>query len=153
MSTAEAQPKTSSKTAWKQASAHSVTLPSGTVVKIKVPNLPALVKAGAVPNELIEVAVQQADPERKVTVEDIRAEADFNRFLVSVTLIDPKIEPEEVDDLPFEDVQLLIALATRQTDRDAVGHQLGGLELTEEWKSFRDEQLGIAAAFGLAGVG
>lgn len=138
------------KTNWKKARDHTVTLPSGTVVKIAIPNLPALVKAGVVPNELLEAAKKRVQPE-DVTPDDIKAEADFNAYLVSKMIVEPTgIEPDDVPELPYEDVTMLVEFATRQRDVDAVGHQLGGLETVDEYRSFRAEQLGVAAALGLA---
>ena len=38
----------------------------------------------------------------------------------------------------IEDVQMIVQIALRQTDMDAVGHQLGGLETVESFRQFRD---------------
>lgn len=123
--------------AWKKAATHDVTLASGVEVKIKIPNLPELVTAGEFPNHLVETAINVATGETKVTAEEIKAQAEFYRELVSRTLVDPQVAPEDVKELPFEDVELLAAIATRQRDVDALGHHIGGLDKSEDWRRFR----------------
>ena len=64
-------------------------------------------------------------------------QAEFYRELISRTLVEPKVAPEEVKDLPFEDIELLAALATRQRDVDALGQHIAGLDDNEKWRRFR----------------
>jgi hypothetical protein len=47
-----------SKSKWKAAKAHEVTLPSGAEVKIELPDLAKMIKGGQVPNELLDVATK-----------------------------------------------------------------------------------------------
>lgn len=116
-----------------------VTLPSGTEVSIQVPDLPELLRAGEVPNELIKVATD-ASEEQAVSgydPEKVKDATDFMRFLVSVTVKDPAITPDDVPSLPVLDRDMVIEFALRQRDTDALGHQLYGLEKLEDWKRFR----------------
>ena len=124
--------------AWKKAGVHEVTLASGTVVKIKIPNLPELVSAGEFPNHLVEVAISVATGESKVTAEEIKAQAEFYRELIARSLVEPKAEPEDVKELPFEDIELIAQIATRQRDVDALGEHLAGLDKNEQWRRFRN---------------
>lgn len=138
----EQQPQTAlkpaSKAAWKKAKRHIVTLPSGTTVAIELPDLPALVKAGSIPNELVDIAIGVAQG-RKVTRDDIEEQADFYNKLAAFTVKEPEVAEAEFanGDLPFEDKEMLVEFATRQRDLDAVGHHLAGLETVKEFRKFR----------------
>lgn len=122
---------------WKKNANHTVTLASGTEVEIKVPNLPELVAAGEFPNHLVDVAIGVASGKTEVSTEEVKAQAEFYRELVSRTVINPSLTPEDVRDIPFEDVELLAAIATRQRDVDALGHHIAGLDQNADWRKFR----------------
>ena len=128
--------QTASKAAWQKANAHTITLPSGTVVKIKLPNLPEMVKGGSFPNQLLPIAIKRIQ-EDEITADKISDLADYNRFLVHTMLIQPKVELEDVPTLPPADVDMLISIANRERDMDAVGHHLSGLETVDAFKKFR----------------
>lgn len=124
---------------WKKSRRHEVNLPSGFQVEIEVPNLPLLVKTGQLPNDLVSQAlgVVQAG---KLSAEVIAEQADFYAKLVVETVKEPKVTEADVvgeDPIPFEDVEMLVEFATRQRDVDAIGHHLGGLHTSKEWRAFR----------------
>lgn len=123
--------------AWKKAATHDVILNSGVQVTIKLPNLPELVAAGEFPNHLVETAINVATGNTKVTAEEVKSQAEFYREVVARTLVEPAVSPDDVKELPFEDIELLAALATRQRDIDALGHQIAGLDKSEDWRRFR----------------
>jgi hypothetical protein len=130
------------KTKWKGAKAHSVTLPSGTVVKFQIPNLAVMAKSGQLPNSLLAVAVPGSVKEDDVTSpeeaqERIARLADFQKWLIAKAVVEPEISEEDVADLPTEDVDCLVELATRGRDQDAIGHHIGDLEKSAEWRRFR----------------
>lgn len=127
---------TLNKTDWKKKRTHEVTLPSGAEVEIAIPNLPALVKGGALPNDLIEVATKAAST-GEVPDDLLERLDDYHRFLVAETVVSPEIKVEEVNDLPTEDIDMLVQFATRQRDMDAIGHHLGGLETVDSFREFR----------------
>lgn len=134
---ARAKPKTTTLDAWKKNKTHpGITLPSGAVVTIQIPDLPNLVKAGQIPNELIDIAIGVVAG-KKITRDDIEQQAEFYNLLASWTVVEPEVPVEafQSGDLPFEDKEMLIAFATRQEDFDAVGHHIAGLE---RLKSFRE---------------
>ena len=136
MSDAATTPVT--KTAWKQAAGHTVTCPSGAVVKIKVLNLPVLLKAGALPDTLLDLAKASVAGTKEITDEMIEALPEFQSYLVSEAVVEPKVKMDEVADVvPYEDVELICDIATRQRDVDAIGHQIGGLEKIDDWRRFR----------------
>lgn len=133
-----------SKTAWKKAKVHpDITLPSGTVISIRIPNLAALAKTGQLPNELLRIAIPEvAGPEPEPTTETEAQEtldrlAKFQSWITAYSVVEPKITEEDIDDLPTEDVEMIVAIATRQRVVDEVGHHIGGLEASAEWRQFR----------------
>lgn len=130
--------KAASKTAWKKASVHEgVTLPSGTVVDISIPSLPKLIKAGQVPNHLIDIAIEQGSAD-KITKEVLEQTWDFTQYIIPQMVVNPAVTPEDVNDLPPLDLEMLISFASRVTDVDAVGRQLGGLETQASFRGLRD---------------
>lgn len=138
MSTTAADKKAAGrdKSAWAKAKVHTITLPSGFEVDVQVPNMPLLIKTGQIPNHLIEAALGAMQAE-EITREMVEQQAEFYEKLVALTVVDPVIAEEDVADLPFEDVDLIVEIATRQRDVDALGRHLGGLHKSEEWKTFR----------------
>lgn len=136
------------KAQWKKDRVHDgITLPSGAIVSIRIPNLPLMVKTGQLPNPLVEVATTAAAT-GQVPPDLLERLEEYNRFLVAHTVVEPKITEEDVDDLPYEDIELLVQLATRSTDMDAVGHHIAGLERVESFRQFR----GLDSSFsGLLG--
>lgn len=121
---------------WKKAKVHDVTLPSGTTVSITIPNLPQMVKTGQIPNDLLDAALG-AMQTQEVTPELVKEQADFYNKLVVWMVKDPELTEADVDEIPYEDVELLVELGTRQRDLDALGRHIGGLHKSAEWRRFR----------------
>jgi hypothetical protein len=139
MPTAVDTAKPTSLAQWKKNKTHTITLPSATVVEIEVPDLPGLVKTGQIPNELVDMAIKVAAGKREVTREDIVQQADFFNKLCVLTVKSPAVTEEDFASgaIPFEDKEMLVEIATRQRDLDAVGHHIAGLESVKEWRNFR----------------
>jgi hypothetical protein len=125
-----------------------VTLPSGAVVDIRIPNLAQLAKAGELDNDLLQSAIpdgttaQSEDEDRELSAAEKTANltklADFHCWLVSKTLVEPKLTPEDVaDTVPTPDIEVIVELASRRRDMDAIGHQIGGLEKSSDFRTFR----------------
>jgi hypothetical protein len=134
--------KAVSASAWKKATVHEgVTLPSGSVVDISVPNLVTMISSGELPNPLIDEAMkaQGGGPEesKELSVETLKDTWSFIRYIVPKMLVHPTISEQDVDDLPVEDVEMLAGFATRRNDIDAVGHHLGGLETHRRFRELR----------------
>ncbi len=127
-----------SKAAWKKAKRHDVTLPSGFEVEVEIPNLPQMVKTGQIPNDLLDAALG-AIKQQQITPDLIKEQADFFNLLVTTMVKDPVITVEELenDEIPYEDVELLVEIGTRQRDLDALGRHISGLHKVEEWRKFR----------------
>lgn len=129
--------KARSKEAWKAAKRHEIILPSGTEVAIEIPNLPKLIKAGQIPNNLLDAAIGAQSGELQITADLIKEQWDFYTYLVARTVVDPVLEEADVSDIPYEDVEMLVEIATRNRDMDAVGRHLAGLDKQESFRKFR----------------
>ncbi|CAB4183196.1 hypothetical protein UFOVP1328_37 [uncultured Caudovirales phage] len=130
------------KTSWKKAGIHEgVTLPSGTVVSIRLPNLSLMMKTGQIPNTLVEAAVKmqslEASASPEITQEMIEQQWDYSSFLVAATVVEPAITQDEVAEIPTEDVEMLVEFATRQRDMDAAYRHIGGLDKLDSFRRFR----------------
>lgn len=138
-------PKTT-KASWKKAAVHEgITLPSGTVVSIKLPNLSLMLKTGNIPNSLVEAAVDAQNAvagKEEISREMIESQWDYYAFLISKTVVEPAITEEEVAEIPAEDVEMLVEFATRQRDIDAVFRHIAGLDQMDSFRRFRS--LGIS---------
>lgn len=132
------------KSAWKKAGVHTVKLPSGVSVKIRIPNLAKMAQSGELDNDLLQYAVpdlpkeetEEPTPEQKK--ENLTKLAKFHQWLVSQTLVEPALSPEEVKDtVPTPDLEVLVELASRRRDMDVEGHHIGGLEASADFRKFR----------------
>lgn len=142
-----------SKSQWGKKGTHPVTLPSGAEVDIRIPDLSRMAQQGTLDNELLKDATPPPDPnaeyladepppaktpeERKAALAEL---GKFNAWLVSITVVSPKVTPEEAADpeiVPTEDLEVLVEFATRRRDVDVVGHHIGGLETNAAWRTFR----------------
>lgn len=145
MSQTEERPKAVSASAWKKAKVHEgVTLPSGAVVDINVPNLSQLIASGQLPNSLVDAAMkldgaakEQGEKPNKLDPELLRDTWEFVKYIVPLTVAKPSITSDDVDDLPIEDAEMITSFATRRNDIDAVGHHLGGLETHRRFRELR----------------
>lgn len=130
--------KTDALSKWKNSKRHKITLPSGMEVEVEIPNLRMLIKTGQIPNSLIEAAGEAAASGNTTPSPELIEQQDaFYAKLVTVTVKVPAISEDDVADLPFEDIELIADIATRQTDRDATGRHIAGIELVEEYAAFR----------------
>lgn len=132
-------PKKFTTAGWKSRKVHEITLPSGAQVKVQIPNMALLAKTGRISNDLILMAAEiqsQAIANETPTIEQLQENHEFTKTIVALTVVEPSLTEDQVDDVvPVPDQDLIVALALRATDMDAVYHQLGGLETVA---SFRD---------------
>lgn len=125
---------------WKKNAVHVVMCPSGTQVSIRIPDLPAMIEAGELPQHLLEAALGVASgslTEKTPTKELIVQQKEFTDRLVLKTVVEPKITESDVADIPYEDKEFLVSVATRQRDLDAEGEHIGGLMKSEKFRKFR----------------
>jgi hypothetical protein len=127
-----------SKAQWKKAAIHTVTLESGMVVNIRLPDLPKLIEAGAIPQSLIDVAIDVATNRRseRPNADVVKQQREFTDLVVLKTVVEPSITEEDLPDIPYEDKEMLVEFATRQRIFDAKGHHLSGLEADKDFRRF-----------------
>lgn len=144
-------PKAVSAAGWKKAARHTVRLPSGVYVDIRIPDLPALIEAGQIPQNLLDAALTSlAKGEDTVpTKEMIVQQREFTDKLVQIAVIEPKLSDEDVRDIPYEDKEMLVEIATRQRDVDAEYNHIGGLQKSETFRRFRGLPSGDEDVSGL----
>jgi hypothetical protein len=120
---------------------HEIVLPSGACVLIRIPDLPALIETGEIPQNLLDAALGVArKPDSVPTKELIVQQREFTDKLVELTVLDPKVTPEMLDHktgIPYEDKEMIVEIATRQRDLDAEGNHIGGLDKSSKWRTFR----------------
>lgn len=125
---------------WKSRKVQKVVLPSGFEAEIEVPDLVQMIQAGEVPNRLIKAANESQRIIQDVTeqgvVERMKDQHDFAAFLIAHMVKNPAITVEDYTELPALDKDMLMSFATRSTDVDAVGNQIGGLHTDERWRRF-----------------
>lgn len=156
----ESQPKPiGSKTQWAKLAVHTIQLPSGAWVQIRIPDLTILLLGDAVPEGLRGVALEQvfedirstiapdteetkAEPDEEERMNALRRLTELQRWLVVQMVIDPKLEPEDLDKIPSEDLNLLTLIAIRERDRDARGVTIG-VDPLSRWELFREELDGL----------
>lgn len=128
-----------SKADWKKAAVHNVLLPSGVRVDVKVIDLPRLVETGQFPQHLLDVALKEASGGEKTTpsIELIQQQREFTDLIVRMAVVEPALDPEDMDEVPFEDKAMILDIATRQRDYDAEGAHIGGLDSSERFRKFR----------------
>jgi hypothetical protein len=150
MSTLEIEAnKPVSLSAWKKAATHYPLLPSGARVGIRVPDLPRMIETGQIPQHLLEAAVGAVksqrladdDKDEELTPEKIvknsKEEREFTDCITLMTVVEPKLTEADIVEIPFEDRQFIVAIATRVRDLDAEGEHLAGLTKSEKFRKFR----------------
>lgn len=126
------------KAAWKKAAFHSVLCPSGATVGIRIPDLSAMIENGDIPNSLIEVAIGTAlGTAPEPSVELVAKQREFTDLTVMRTVVEPKLNEEDLSDIPTEDKEFLVSIATRNRDVDAEGNHIAGLDKSERFRRFR----------------
>ena len=159
-----------SKDAWAKkndAGPHLAVLPSGAVVKFRIPDSSALLKAGRIPEQLREAAIiftshpdgtdelmrelvitaALRGPGQDTLASVIKAGRDLTPHLIAEMLVSPEVTPEEISEglLPELDVRMLLEFAERLRKQDAEGNVLA-ITTLDEWASFRREPARDAGA-------
>lgn len=134
--------KVESLDAWGAAGVHNILCPSGVRIDIRIPDLAAIIEGGDLPQHLLDAALGVATKlsrgeNQKPTKDLISKEREFTDFLVATTVVEPKLTPDQAAKVPYEDKELIVALATRQRDMDAEYEQIGGLNKSERYRRFR----------------
>jgi hypothetical protein len=158
--------KVTSRTAWlksNDAGPHMAVLPSGSVVKFRIPDAGQLLKSGAIPTNLREAAIvftshpDGADelmrelviqaalrgPGQDTLTNVISAGQDLGDILVASMILEPEVTVEDVAEgrVPELDVRMLREFAERIRNTDAAGNVLP-ITTMDEWATFRRQSAG-----------
>lgn len=117
--------------AWAEADTHTITLPSGAVVRIRLLELPDHFVLGQTPDSLRIAAFSGmseklgsqhvTDQER---MEALNAMRDYHLRLLIDSVIEPVLDDETVHKIPERDRSMLIRLQLRHDNTDAAGRVL-----------------------------
>lgn len=158
--------KATTKSAWfkaNDAGPHWATLPSGAVVKFRIPDAGQLLKSGAIPATLREAAIlfsshpEGSDelmrelvitaalrgPGQDTIAAVVSAGNDLRNILVAAMVMEPDVTPEDVAEgrMPELDARMLLEFAERMRNVDAAG-QLLPITTMDEWARFRRQSAG-----------
>lgn len=102
--------------AWKAQSIHTIPLPSGAVVSVRLPNVSKMVLGAEFPNALRDVALRELQglDRGELSMEQLEAAVTFGNYVVVAMVLDPVLSVDDLDELPQEDVEALAALAKRE---------------------------------------
>jgi hypothetical protein len=136
-------------------------LASWAVVKFRIPDAGALLRAGKIPTELREAAIiftshpEGTDelmrelvitaalrgPGQDTLANVIASGRELTYYLIAEMLVEPKVLPEEVEAglLPELDVRMLLEFAERLRNVDAEGNVLP-ITTMDQWATFRRER-------------
>lgn len=124
--------------AWSDAKYHEPLLPSGFRPKIVLPDLARLIETGKIPQDLLDVALGvAAGNDTTPSVELVKTQREYTDKIVQLMVVEPELKDEDLEGLPFEDKDMLVAFANRQRDLDAEGEHLAGLTKSEKFRRFR----------------
>lgn len=136
--------------AWAAKAVHTATLLSGATVKLRIPDLPTLMLAEALPETLRATALEVLNREvhqaqqiaaaiRGAPIEVPEIDYDtftgmtrLKYFLAAEMVVEPEVTEQDFIDgtIPPNDASLLGAIAIRERDTDALGVRLGVAELS-----------------------
>lgn len=123
---------------WKRAKTHTIRVPSGVFIEIIIPDIPDMIESGQFPQNLVDAALSMASREKqKPTKEMITQQKEYTNILVQRMVVNPKLTAEDVLELPYEDKEMLVEIASRVRDLDAEGHHIGGLHTSKDFRTFR----------------
>lgn len=155
------EPWAGSGAAWKKRGGpHRITLPSGQRVLARVLGLSQLARLEGLPDDLTDaVVVHVVNLEQGGLPAAIGAElskaghgdteaaekahqhiADFGRLtkhLVAEALVEPDLTVNDLDEVPEEDLEMLMRIVTGRQTFDAAGVRIG-VEPLDAWATFRD---------------
>lgn len=153
--------------AWQARATHTITLPSGQRVQIRVVGIGTLLEKGDLPEDLLEIAVLELTSEggataalasdlagaengnREKAMERIASYGEFQRHLVCSAVVGVETEqgtfepltltPDDIASgtLPEDDLAMIAEIVQRLRAHDARGVRIG-VEPLDRWATFRE---------------
>lgn len=160
--------KPTTKDAWAKANdtgPHLAALPTGKVVKFRIPDSSTLLRSGRIPKKLRETCLAvAAHPEgydgyledlSRISMHRMGSDAgsiaevleeglQLAHHLIAEMLVEPEVTAEEVEAGIFHrfDIEMLLEFAERRRSVDATGNRLPIITL-DEWARFRNVPRGV----------
>lgn len=130
---------------WVKQALHTIVLPSGAVVKIRIPDISDLIQTGQIPQHLLADALAFAkrgaeDDPKPPTPDEMKNEVEFKNLVVKATVVEPAIDEALLvpgSGIPVEDKDMIVEFAMRQREFDAEGNHIGGLDTSAKYRRFR----------------
>lgn len=160
-------PPTPSLAAWQARATHTITLPSGQRIRIRIPGIGTLLEKGDLPEDLLEMALLELTAEggataalagelanaengnREKAVERIARYGEFQRHLVCAAVVAVETAPDAFEpltltpeslldgSLPEDDLAMVAEIVQRLRAHDARGVRIG-VEPIDRWATFRE---------------
>ena len=150
---------------WRQKAIHTITVPSGAVLKIRIPGIAGLLEAGSLPAHLVGLALLDIshpegaaaglkemvdsvieDDTRDKLLGEVSKLAEYERRLAVAAIVEPHIGYEDAADYPEDDLAMVAQIVQRLRAYDAEGVRIGVAPL-DRFATFHREH-GLAEADG-----
>lgn len=160
-------PPTPSLAAWQARATHTITLPSGQRIQIRIPGIGTLLEKGDLPEDLLEIALleltteggataalaaelaQSENGNREQALERLASYGEFQRHLVCAAVCGVETSPDVFEpitltaeslfdgSLPEDDLAMVAEIVQRLRAHDARGVRIG-VEPIDRWATFRE---------------
>lgn len=162
---------------WQARAIHTITVPSGQRLKIRIPGIATLLEHGDLPDDLVDLALAEvtkpdgaagevarlmdADEDREKALVRLAQFGTFQKQLVCCAVLEVErdgvwqpvsLSLADLDDLPEDDLAMVAEIVQRLRGKDARGVTIG-VEPVDRWRRFHDhhgldaEGCGSCAAF------
>lgn len=144
---------------WRERAIHTVTGPTGAVLKIRIPGIGTLLEHDQLPHHLVSVALLDIhhregaaaalrgliddvleDDQRAKLLDEVKKLGEYQRRLVAAALVDPPLTYEEITsgEYPEDDLSMVAEIVQRVRAFDARGVRIG-VEPLDRWATFHSE--------------
>ena len=144
---------------WRELAVHTITVPSGATVKIRIPGIGTILAGGELPHQLVRLALLDLsspkgaahalrqlledivdDEKRDQLLEETTRFREYQCHLVASALLEPTLTVDEImsGDFPEDDLALIAEIVQRDRIFDARGVRIG-VEPLDRWDRFHQE--------------
>ena len=150
---------------WRQRAVHTITVPSGAVLKIRIPGIAGLLESGSLPTHLVGLALLDIshpqgaaaglkemidnvvdDDSRDKLLGEVTKLVEYERRLAVSAILEPHITYEEATEFPEDDLAMVAQIVQRMRAYDAEGVRIGVAPL-DRFATFHQEH-GLGEADG-----
>lgn len=144
---------------WRERAIHTVTGPTGSVAKIRIPGIGTILAAGDLPTHLIRLALLDIshkdgaasaleglldevldDDKREELLREVTNLREYQAHLVAAALVEPELTVDEIlsGEFPEDDLSMIAEIVQRLRAFDARGVRIG-VEPLDRWARFHEE--------------